>query len=203
VASGKGVFDLSLDTSEGHTAVVDINGTIAADTNANATRIVAGVKAAFENENTAGVILRINSGGGSPVQSGRVFDEVRRLRAEHEGVSIGVRGGGFGFVGAMDKLGVERRLYTSGENKAFLDPFTPTKQNELTHMENLLGNVHEQFKDAVREGRGELTVAREIFAAETLVNFTPRDGLLDQLASGVGASATDRLVNLFTKITIE
>lgn len=201
------------------------------------------------------------------MQSGRVFDEVRRIRAEHEDIplyavigdigasgayyiaaaadkiyadksslvgSIGVRSGGFGFVGTLDKLGVERRLITSGENKAFLDPFQPVKQDEVVHMESVLENVHEQFKTAVREGRGdalkedaeifsgliwtgqqalenglidglgsEITVAREIFAAEKLVNFTPRTGLLDRLASGVGVSVTDRLVDLFLRPKIE
>ncbi len=267
LASLNGAFDFSFSKPEAHTAIVDINGTIAADTQANARRIAAGVEAAFESDSTAGVILRINSGGGSPVQSGRVFDEVRRIRAEHEDIplyavigdigasgayyiaaaadkiyadksslvgSIGVRSGGFGFVGTLDKLGVERRLITSGENKAFLDPFQPVKQDEVVHMESVLENVHEQFKTAVREGRGdalkedaeifsgliwtgqqalenglidglgsEITVAREIFAAEKLVNFTPRTGLLDRLASGVGVSVTDRLVDLFLRPKIE
>ena len=267
LASRDGMFDFSFSEPEDHTAIVDINGVIAADTNANARRIVAGVEAAFEDERTAGVILRISSPGGSPVQSGRVFDEVRRLRAEHEDIplyavigdigasggyyiaaaadkiyadrsslvgSIGVRSGGFGFVGTLDKFGIERRLITSGDNKAFLDPFAPVKQDEVAHMESLLGNIHEQFITAVRDGRGdalksdneifsglvwtgeqalenglidglgsEITVAREIFAAEKLVNFTPREGLLDQLASGVGVSVTDRLFSLFLQTRIE
>lgn len=267
LASRNGAFDFSFSAPEAHTAVVDINGTIAANTDANATRIVAGVKAAFEHDNTAGVILRINSGGGSPVQSGRVFDEVKRLRAEHEDIplyavigdigasgayyiaaaadkiyadkaslvgSIGVRSGGFGFVETLEKLGVERRLITSGENKAFLDPFAPVDPDEVAHMEGVLADIHEQFKAVVREGRGdalvedntifsgliwtgeqavenglvdglgsEVTVAREIFAAEKLVNFSPKDSLLDQLAGGVGASAADRFISLFFKTTIE
>ncbi len=267
LASGKGLFDFSFDQSVRHTAVVDVNGAIAADSEANASRIVAGVKAAFANENTAGVILRINSPGGSPVQSGRVFDEVRRLRDEHEDTplyavigdigasggyyiaaaadkiyadksslvgSIGVRSGGFGFVDTLDKLGVERRLITSGDNKAFLDPFAPLKADEVAHMETLLDNIHEQFKAAVREGRGdalkednevfsglvwtgeqalenglvdgigsEMLVARDIFDAEKLVNFTPRDGLLDQLSGGIGVSIGDRLANIFLRPKIE
>lgn len=267
LSSRNGMFDFSFSEPETHTAIIDINGTIAADSKANARRIVAGVEAAFENESTAGVILRINSGGGSPVQSGRVFDEVRRIRSEYEDIplyavigdigasgayyiaaaadkiyadksslvgSIGVRSGGFGFVGTLDKLGVERRLITSGANKAFLDPFSTVKQDEVEHMESVLANVHEQFKTAVREGRGEalkedneifsgliwsgeqalenglvdglgseMTIAREIFDAEKLVNFTPVDGLLDQLTDRVGVSVTDRLVNLFLRTKIE
>ena len=84
LAGRNGAFNLSLSTPENHTAVVDVEGVIASDSNASASRIVAGVKAAFENPGTAGVILRINSPGGSPVQSGRIYDEVKRLREEHE-----------------------------------------------------------------------------------------------------------------------
>ena len=260
LAGRNGAFTFSLSSPENHTAIVDVNGEIASNKSASAGRILAGVKAAFENANTAGVILRINSPGGSPVQSARIYDEVRRLREKHNDIplyaviedigasggyyiaasadkifadkgslvgSIGVRSGGFGFVDTIDKLGIERRLITSGNNKAFLDPFLPVKPDEVTHMEGVLANVHEQFKAAVREGRGdalsdddeifsgliwtgeqavenglvdgigsEMTIARDLFAAEKLVNFTPRDGLLDQLASGVGASAADQVIEL-------
>ncbi len=264
LAFGKGLLNMPFGETEKHTAIVDISGPIAIGEAANADTIVAGVKAAFNDENTAGVILRINSPGGSPVQSGRVFDEVRRLRAEHPETplyaviedlcasggyyiaaaadkiyadkaslvgSIGVRSGGFGFVGTMDKLGVERRVITSGNNKAFLDPFSPLKEDEVAHMETLLADIHEQFRNVVREGRGdalsgdtdvfngliwtgeqalenglvdeigsEMTVAREVFNAEKLVNFTPQDGLLSQITDGVGVSFAsglfDRLSNL-------
>lgn len=259
LAGRSGLFDFSFSAPEKHTAIVDVKGPISADDSASAKRIVAGVKAAFEDESTAGVILRINSPGGSPVQSGQVYDEVRRLRAEHEDIplyavigdicasggyyiaaaadkiyadkgslvgSIGVRSGGFGFVGTLEKLGIERRLITSGNNKAFLDPFSPVKQEEVAHMETLLANIHEQFKTAVREGRGdalddsdeifsgliwtgdqaidnglvdalgsEMTVARDIFDAEKLVNFTPTDGLIDQLTKGVGVSVANRIMS--------
>ncbi len=266
LASRSGMFDLPFSAADNHTAIVDVKGPISSDDNASAARIIAGVKAAFEHENTAGVILRINSPGGSPVQSGQVFDEVRRLRAEHEDIplyaviedicasggyyiaaaadkiyadkgslvgSIGVRSGGFGFVGTMDKLGIERRLITSGNNKAFLDPFSPVKPDEVAHMESLLADIHEQFKAVVREGRGdalsdddeifsgliwtgaqalenglidglgsEMSVAREIFAAEKLVNFTPQDGLLSQLTNGVGVSVADRIMGLLVTLKL-
>lgn len=266
LAFGKGLFSTSFNESALHTAIVDVNGTIAAGKDASADRIIAGVTAAFKDENTAGIILRINSPGGSPVQSGRVFDEVRRLRAENPEIplyaviedlaasggyyiaaaadkifadkaslvgSIGVRSGGFGFVETIDKLGVERRVITSGSNKAFLDPFSPIKADEVAHMETLLAAIHEQFRNAVREGRGdalsadddvfsglvwtgeqglenglvdaigsELTVAREVFDAEKMVNFTPVDGLLSQITDGVGVSFVDRLVTELTTIRI-
>ena len=69
--------------------------------------------------------------------------------------SIGVRMDSFGFVDAMDMLGVERRLYTAGESKGFLDPFTPSKESDVEHVTMLLADIHEQFKNAVKEGRGE------------------------------------------------
>ena len=223
LAGRNGLFDLSFSAPEKHTAVVDVSGPIASDESASAARIVAGVKAAFEDENTAGVILRINSPGGSPVQSGRVFDEVRRLRAEHEDIplyaviedicasggyyiaaaadkifadkaslvgSIGVRSGGFGFVDTLDKLGVERRLITSGNNKAFLDPFSPVKQDEVEHMETLLADIHEQFKSVVREGRGDvLSDDEEIFSGLIWTGEQAvENGLVDALGSDLSVA---------------
>jgi protease-4 len=69
--------------------------------------------------------------------------------------SIGVRMGSFGFVEGMEKLGIERRLYTAGENKGFLDPFLPSKASDVEHVKMLLGDIHDQFKKAVQEGRGK------------------------------------------------
>ena len=69
--------------------------------------------------------------------------------------SIGVLMDGFGFTGLMDKVGVERRLMTAGENKGFLDPFsTPTKPQKA-HAQQLLNQIHQQFIAVVREGRGD------------------------------------------------
>jgi len=69
--------------------------------------------------------------------------------------SIGVLMDGFGFTGLMDKVGVERRLMTAGENKGFLDPFsTPTKPQKA-HAQRLLDQIHQQFIAVVREGRGD------------------------------------------------
>ncbi|MCW5625588.1 MAG: S49 family peptidase [Burkholderiales bacterium] len=79
--------------------------------------------------------------------------------------SIGVLMDGFGFTGTMEKLGVERRLLTAGENKGFLDPFSPmdAKQREFAHQ--MLGEIHQQFIDVVKEGRGSrLKEAPEIFS---------------------------------------
>ncbi|MGO1463440.1 MAG: S49 family peptidase [Marinobacter sp.] len=182
-------FDAGLAATAGkHTALVEVNGPIAADELASADNIAGSLRSAFEQEDAVAVILRINSPGGSPVQSGYIYDEIKRLREEYpekkvyavisdigaSGAyyiaaaadeiyanraslvgSIGVVAGGFGFTGAMDKLGVERRLYTAGENKAFLDPFSPQQEQEVAFWQSVLKNTHQQFIEAVKEGRGD------------------------------------------------
>lgn len=164
------------------TALVDLQGVIAHGREASADLIVSGLRSAFENASTKGVVLRINSPGGSPVQAGYINAEIRRLREKYPAIplyaviedmcasggyyvavaadriyadkasivgSIGVRMDGFGFVETMDKLGVERRLLTAGENKAFLDPFSPLKPEHVAHLQKLLGEVHQQFINTV------------------------------------------------------
>jgi protease-4 len=171
-----------------HTAMVEVNGMISDGTRANADNIIEGLRDAFEDDNTKGVVLRINSPGGSPVQSDYVHREIMRLREKYPDTpvhaviadigasgayyiasatdniyvnpssivgSIGVLMNGFGFVDAMDKLGVERRLLTAGENKGMLDPFQPLKEEDVGHIKGVLNTIHQAFIDAVKEGRGE------------------------------------------------
>lgn len=181
-----------------HTAVVDVEGIIGIDSKASAEKLIKGLNRAFKDANTQGVVLRINSPGGSPVQAGYVNDEVRRLRAKYPNIpviavvqdlcasggyyiavsadkiyvdkaslvgSIGAIMGGFGFVGAIDKLGIERRAYTSGENKDFLDPFQPENPKHREHAKQMLGEIHQQFIKVVRQGRGtRLKESPEIFS---------------------------------------
>lgn len=175
-------------SSERHTALINVYGAIEAKGEVSADKINAALQSAFEDKNTAGVLLRINSPGGSPVQSGIIFDEMRRLKAKHPDIplyavvedlcasggyyiaagadkiyvnkasivgSIGVLMNGFGFTGAMEKLGVERRLLTAGENKGFLDPFSPVNPAQKAHVEAMLGAIHQQFIDVVKLGRGK------------------------------------------------
>ena len=170
-----------------HTALVDLQGVIAAD-QASADSIIASLQGAFEDKKTKGVILRINSPGGSPVQAGQIYDEIKRLRALHPKVplyavvddicasggyyiaagadqifvdkasivgSIGVLMDGFGFTQTMQKLGVERRLLTAGENKGFLDPFSPVDPKHEAFAKQMLEEIHAQFIGVVREGRGK------------------------------------------------
>ena len=171
-----------------HTALVEVQGVISDQSDASADLVVNGLRAAFEDEKTVGVILRINSPGGSPVQAGYINDEMARLREKYPKIplyavitdmcasggyyvaaaadkiyadkssvvgSIGVLMNGFGFVGAMEKLGVERRLLTAGEHKGFLDPFSPENPQEVAHVQKLLDRIHQQFIDAVKRGRGD------------------------------------------------
>jgi protease-4 len=69
--------------------------------------------------------------------------------------SIGVLMDGFGFTGTMEKLGVERRLLTAGENKGFLDPFSPQSEKHKAHAQVMLNEIHQQFIGVVRAGRGK------------------------------------------------
>ena len=171
-----------------HTALINLRGTIETTGEASADKINGALQSAFEDKGTAGIIIRINSPGGSPVQAGIVNDEIRRLRAKYPEIplyvvvedlcasggyyiaaaadkifvdkasivgSIGVLMEGFGFTGIMDKLGVERRLLTAGINKGFLDPFSPQDEKQKEHAQVLLGEIHKQFIEVVRQGRGK------------------------------------------------
>lgn len=170
-----------------HTAVIQIEGEIGPKGEASAEFVIAAAKAAFEDASAHGVVLLINSPGGSPVQAGIINDELRRLKARYKKPlyavveescasaayyiavsadrifvdkasivgSIGVLMEGFGFTGLMDKLGVERRLLTAGENKGFLDPFSPQTERHRQHAQQMLDVVHRQFIDVVKTGRGK------------------------------------------------
>jgi protease-4 len=104
--------------------------------------------------------------------------------------SIGVLMDGFGFTGLMDKLGVERRLMTAGVNKGFLDPFSPQTKNQRAHAQTLLDQIHKQFIQVVRDGRGKrLKETPELFSGlfwsgEQAVDLGLADGLgnLDYVA---------------------
>jgi protease-4 len=245
-----------------HTALVQMPGVIASGEKAGAANVIAGLRAAFEHEDTAGVVLEINSPGGSPVQSAYIYDEIKRLRGEYESIplyvvvsdiaasggyfvaaaadqiyvnksslvgSIGVRMDSFGAVDLMKKLGVERRLLTAGKDKGLADPFLPENPAQKAHLQQMLDEVHQHFIDAVVQGRGDRlsqqqdlftgliwsgekaielglvdeygtaqSVAREVIEAETIVNFTPRDDLIDQIVEGLGVSFGRQIQSQFS-----
>ena len=200
-----------------HTALVELNGVIAAGGEASAEDIVTSLRAAFDDDKTVGVVLRINSPGGSPVQAGIIHDEIRRLRTLHPNTplyavveevcasggyyvaaaadriyvdkaslvgSIGVLMEGFGFVGAMEKLGVERRLLTAGTNKGFLDSFSPLSEDQRRHAQQMLDEIHKQFIDVVRAGRGtRLKDTPELFSG---LVWTGAHSVEMGLADGMG-----------------
>lgn len=201
-----------------HTALVELRGVISPDSISSADNVNAGLQQAFKDAKTRGVILRINSPGGSPVQAGYINDEIRRLRAEYPDIplyavvedicasggyyvaaaadriyvdkasmvgSIGVLMNGFGFTDAMEKLGVERRLITAGENKAFLDPFSPSNTEQEEYAKKMLSDIHQQFIQVVQQGRGKrLKEEPELFSGMVWTGEKSIElGLADALGS--------------------
>ena len=170
-----------------HTALIEVRGEIASDSEASAELLVGALKNAFEDDGAQAIVLRINSPGGSPVQAGIINDEIRRLKAKHQKKvyavveetcasgayyiavaadeiyadkasivgSIGVLMDGFGFTGTMEKLGVERRLMTAGDNKGIGDPFSPVSEKQRAYTQAMLDQIHQQFISVVKEGRGK------------------------------------------------
>lgn len=99
--------------------------------------------------------------------------------------SIGVISGGFGFVDTIKKLGMERRLHTSGDRKAMLDPFSPETADDVKHLKSLQADIHETFKDWVRTRRGDKLTAPEdeVFSGAFWTgNRAKQMGLVDDLA---------------------
>jgi protease-4 len=249
-----------------HTAMVRMTGVISNRGDASAEHVISGLQAAFEDKGTAGVVLLINSPGGSPVQAGIINDEIHRLRGKYPTIpihavvedvcasggyyvavaaeniyvdkasiigSIGVLMDGFGFTGTMDKLGVERRLLTAGENKGFLDPFSPQNAQHKTHAQQMLGEIHQQFIGVVREGRGKRlketsdmfsglmwsgaksvdmglsdgygtveSVARDVFNAEDIRDFTVKPNFAEKLAKQFGADMAEGAANAFARFSL-
>jgi protease-4 len=251
---------------KGYTALVSVEGVIDAGGEASAERVIASLQGAFADRGVRGVVLRVNSPGGSPVQAGMINDEIARLRAQRPELqvaavvedmcasggyyvavaadriyvdkaslvgSIGVLMDSFGFVGSMEKLGVERRLLSAGGNKGFLDPFSPQRADHLTHARGLLGDIHEQFIAVVRKGRGERlkevpelfsglvwtgersielgladdygtveSVARDVFKAEEVRDFTRKRNLAERFAERFGANVAESMAALLTRVTL-
>jgi protease-4 len=244
-------------TGKAHTALINIRGEIMDEQDASAENIRDALKAVFENKHVKAVVLRINSPGGSPVQSRQIWDEIMRYKAKYPGIkiyaaieemgtsaayliataadeiyadktslvgSIGVRLDSFGFVDAIHKIGVERRLYAAGKHKGLLDPFLPSNPEDDAFINEQLKIVHQAFIENVRQGRGaRLKETPDIFSGlfwtgeqaiqlglidafgdasyiareivkADLVDYTPSTGLLDRLANRIGASAAKAIL---------
>jgi len=206
--------------SQKHTALVELQGVIANDESASADNIVSALRSAFEDEKTEGVILRINSPGGTPVQAGYIYDEIIRLREKYPETalyavvsdmaasggyyvasaadeiyasnssivgSIGVRMDSFGVVDAMEKLGIESRTLTAGENKALLDPFTPVNEKAMVHLQTMIDEIHLQFIDAVKKGRGDRL--KEFDDLFTGLIWTGQEALEFGLVDNIGSAS--------------
>ena len=207
--------------SEPHVAVVDVDGVIAAKEQASAEKINAALKRAFDDSSAKAVVLNINSPGGSPVQAGYVYDEIKRQRGLHPDKkvyaviadigasgayyiaaaaddiyadkaslvgSIGVISSSFGFVDLMKKVGVERRMLTSGAHKGLLDPFSPLPDSERQFWQTVLDTTHQQFIDQVKKGRGDRLKVQghedEMFSGLVWTGEQALDlGLIDGLGS--------------------
>jgi len=207
------------DESKPFVAQINIDGVIAADAlMSNADSVIAVLEEAFKQEHTAAIILSIDSPGGSAVESGRIYDEVRRLRGLNPKIkvyavvdematsaayyiaasadeiyanrasligSIGVLIDGFGMVGLMEKLGIQRRLITAGAHKGMLDPFSPLTPEDSVFAQKLVDDVHQQFIKAVIDGRqGRLGNDPNLFSGlvwtgDEAVNLGLIDGLGD------------------------
>jgi len=208
----------SVMSKQPHIAAITMQGLVMPEADIDADQVIDSLQAAFEADQAKGIMLKINSPGGSPVQAERIYDEIMRLRGlypekkvvaviEDIGASaayyiasaadqivaskaslvgsIGVIVNGFGAVEAMKKLGIERRLITAGSNKGMLDPFSPEDKTQEAYMQRIVDQVHTQFIDAVKKGRGDrLSNRADIFSGlvwngEEAVQL----GLIDHLGS--------------------
>lgn len=183
-----------------HVGLIDIDGEIGVGKEVDADSVATALRDAFEAEHIKGIILRINSPGGSPVQSAYIYDEIKRLRLTKPDIkvysvivdigasgayfiaaagdeiyanksslvgSIGVLLPNFGFTGTMDKIGVEQRSLTAGENKMLLDPFSSKNEQHIKFAQGVIDNVHQHFIEAVKTGRGDRLVKgreKELFS---------------------------------------
>jgi len=208
----------SINPNKPHTALVELNGVIGTESGTSADQINSSLRKAFEATQSQGVVLRINSPGGTPVQSAEINEEITRLRGLYPDKpmhvvvsdlcasggyyiavaadkifanpssivgSIGVRMDSFGFVDTLEKVGVERRSITAGKNKALLDPFLPLQEDQLAHARTMLAIVHQQFIDAVKDGRGDkLANNSDLFTGLFWSGEQARDlGLVDEFGS--------------------
>ena len=171
-----------------YVALVRIDGLIDAGQRASANKVNASLRAAFDDPQARGIILAINSPGGSPVQASLIHDRLLSLRNQHPGRpvwvvgedmltsgayyvavaadrlcvhrstitgSIGVVMRGWGLDRAIERYGIERRVFSAGENKARLDAFRPLSADDKRKADSLVRSIHTQFIEAVRSARGD------------------------------------------------
>lgn len=171
---------------------------------------------AFRNKRASAVAIRINSPGGSPVQSRLIYSRIRTLADRHDKKvhvfiedvgasggylvalsgdeiiadassivgSIGVVAAGFGFDKLIERIGVERRVYTSGPRKVMLDPFQPTNADDVERLRAIQDDIQRMFVDLVRERRGGKLNGSDddLFSGEFWSGLKARElGLVDSI----------------------
>lgn len=184
--NGSSSTPLTANTVHGkYAALIRLDGMIAPGRDFSAEELTPILHEAFTDKNAAGVIIDINSPGGTPVQAAIIHDTILAYKKKyHKKVvvvgedlltsgayyvavsadkiyvnpntltgSIGVIMKGFGFVDIMKKIGVERRVYTSGNDKDRLDPFLPQNPDDLKKIQGVMQEIHQNFANAVLEGR--------------------------------------------------
>lgn len=228
IGSCMSAFKSKVPTSLGakHVALIRLDGMIAPQRSISAENVVPVLREVFEDKNVSGIVIDINSPGGTPVQAAIIHDAILAFKQKyHKKVivvgedmltsgayfisvaadkiyvnpntltgSIGVVMKGFGFVDAMKKLGIERRVYTIGSAKDRLDPFLPQNPEDLKKIQSVMSEVHQNFQNAVITGRkGKLK--------ETPDKLFNGDFWSGQTAMKLGL--VDALGNLLDVMTIE
>ena len=196
-------------------AMIEIDGVIAKGSDVDYEYFIKSIENLKLNKDFLGLILYVNSPGGSPVQADLISNEILNLKSEFPDKkiitvvedlcasaayyiaavsdeiyvnknslvgSIGVVINGFGFKETIDKLGIERRLITSGENKVFLDPFSDEKNSDIAYAKKMILQIHNNFIDIVKSGRGEKLIDNEeIFSGKI---WTGKDSISLGLVDG-------------------
>lgn len=205
-------------------AMIPMRGVIGAGSDIESFEFVELLDSAYQNSRLEGVVIEMNSPGGSPVHSGIIYDAIRAKEQLHPNIpvivivedmaasggyyiasaaheiyadkaslvgSIGVISSGFDATNLLEKIGVERRTFTAGRNKAFLDPFAPMTEEAKTKWQAVLDETHQQFIHAVKEGRGDrLTITDDVFSGMIFTGSQAINiGLID------GLSSTNDLLN--------
>jgi protease-4 len=231
-----GLLDELIKQEEPFVAEVILSGTIAQGAEIDSDDATELLEEAFSHENSKAVILRLNSGGGSPVQSSKIYDNIKRLKEIHkkklyvviEDVcasgcyyiassadeiyankssivgSIGVIMPSFGLNKAIEKIGVERRVYTAGENKALLDIFSPENKKDVEHIqEKVLTVAHNNFISDVKTGRGDrLKDNKDIFSGLIwLAGDAQKLGLIDGL--GDAYFVANKIIKINNRVKFE
>ena len=199
-------------------AMIPMRGVIGADNEIESSEFVGLLDSAYENTRLKGVVIQMNSPGGSPVHSGIIYDAIRAKEQSYPEIpvlvvvedmaasggyyiasaaneiyadkaslvgSIGVISCGFDASNLLEKIGVERRTFTAGRNKAFLDPFAPMTEEAKTKWQAVLDETHQQFIKAVKDGRGDrLVITDDVFSGMVFTGSQAvKIGLIDGLAS--------------------